>query len=248
MKSFFKYILDFFFSLRTSLWLMGLMLLLMLVGAFIMPGRQEFQELHSVPMFEWIQRQPLNISWWLWGLIGIIIVLTINTLFCSIESLVKKRKVTQWLLLISPQIIHVGFLFMLLAHFFSAAGASQGVKVAGEGSMVNLLENKLIIKVKNISINYDYYGYISDWKVNVEYLSGNEVFRQDIISPNNPSVQNGFNINVKDLRASPHKAVLLQVNREPGALWALTGGILFMIGIVILVALRIRMEEKINLT
>jgi hypothetical protein len=53
----------------------------------------------------------------------------------------------------------------------------------------------------------------------------------------------GFNINVKDLRAHPREAILLQINREPGALWALTGGALFMVGIVTLILLRIKMEK-----
>ncbi len=226
--------------------MLGVMLLLMLAGAIVMPGRQEFQELHSMPMFYWIQIQPLEITWWLWGLIGVFVVLSLNTVFCSIESLVKKRKVTQWLLLISPQIIHIGFLFVLLAHVLSAAGASQGQTVAGEGSLITLSDHRTVIRIKNIDISLDYNGYISDWEVDVEYLSNGVVFHNDTIKPNDPSVLRGFNINVKDLRVSPDKAILLQVNREPGAMWALVGGILFMIGIVILVVLRSSMEEKIN--
>jgi len=52
----------------------------------------------------------------------------------------------------------------------------------------------------------------------------------------------GFNINVKDLQAYP-EAVLLQVSREPGAAWALAGGILFMVGILALIALKMKMER-----
>ncbi len=218
----------------------------MLAGAIIMPGRQEFQGLHSMPMFVWIQEQPLEVTWWLWGLIGLFAVLAINTVFCSIESLIKKRKVTQWLLLISPQIIHIGFLFVLLAHFLSAAGASQGQTVAGEGSLITLSDHRTVIRIKNIDISLDFNGYMNDWEVALEYLSDGAVFHNDTIKPNDPSVLRGYNINVKDLRVSPNKAILLQVNTEPGAFWALVGGVLFMIGIVILVVLRIRMEEKLS--
>jgi hypothetical protein len=69
------------------------------------------------------------------------------------------------------------------------------------------------------------------------------MFKEDIIRPNNPSAQKGFNINVKDLRPYPDEAVLLQINREPGALWALIGGILFMVGIIILIVLKIKIER-----
>ncbi len=238
-----KHIINFFFSLRTSLWLLGGMLLLMFAGAFIMPGKQEFQALHSMPLFAWLQTQPLGITWWLWGLIGILSVLTVNTLFCSIESIVKKRKITQWLLLISPQVIHAGFLFMLVAHLLSAAGAVQSQATAAEGTMVTLSGRNNALQVKNINISFDYYGYISDWAVSVEYVDDEKIIHKDIIRPNNPSTHMGFNINVKDLRAHPVEAVLLQINREPGAVWALIGGILFTAGIVTLILLRIRMEK-----
>ena len=234
-----KHTLDFFFSLRTTLWILGLLLLLLFAGAFVMPGRQEFQALHSIPLFDWLHEQSMGITWWLWGLIGILVLLTLNTLFCSVESIIKKRKVTQWLLLISPQVIHMGFLFMLFAHLMSALGASQSNAVAGEGSVVMLSDNETTVKVKNINIQLDYYGYVTDWEVGIEYFSEGKQFGNDIIKPNNPSVQKGFNINVKDLRASPVEAVLLQINREPGALWALVGGVLFMVGIVTLILLKI---------
>ncbi|MBI5408296.1 MAG: hypothetical protein HZA14_02915 [Nitrospirae bacterium] len=88
-----------------------------------------------------------------------------------------------------------------------------------------------------------YYGYISGWEVTVEYISGGRVFQRDIIKPNEPSLRMGFNVNVKDIRGHPEKAVLLQISREPGAVWALAGGIFFMVGVITLIALKIRMER-----
>lgn len=238
----FKYILNFFLSLGTTLWLLGLLLVLFFVGAFIMPGNNAFQQLHSMPLFDWIQKQPLKEIWWLWGIIGVLAVIAINTLFCSVESLIKKRKVTHWLLLISPQIIHIGFLFMLLAHLLSAFGASQQNANVMEGSRLRI-SNDIILKIDKIDIDIDYYGYITDWKVDVKYISGNELLQSDRIMPNKPSVFNGININIKNLKPYPQKIALLQLNREPGAMWALAGGILFIIGIVILVAFKRNLEK-----
>jgi hypothetical protein len=238
-----KNLLNIFFSLRTTLWLLGFSLVMLFAGAFIMPAHDEFQALHSSPLFEWIQNQPLKVTWWLWGLIGILSVLTVNTLLCSIESIINKRKVTQWLLLISPQIIHVGFLFILLAHLLSGLGSSQVMAAAGEGSEVKLSGGDTVLRVGDINMKYDSYGYLTDWDVSVEYLSDGNVLHRDIIRPNQPSTRMGFNINVRDLRPYPVEAVLLQINREPGALWALIGGILFTLGIVTLILLKIRMEK-----
>jgi len=238
-----KHILNFFLSLSTSLWLLGFSLGMLFAGAFIMPASEEFQLLHSTPLFEWIQDQSLELTWWLWILIGILVLLTINTLCCSIESIVNKRKVTQWLLLISPQVIHVGFLCILLAHLLSGIGASQKMAAAGEGSVIRLSGDHTGLRVREINMSFDSYGYLTDWDVSVEYLSDGTVLHMDIIRPNQPSTRMGFNINVKDLRLYPVEAVLLQINREPGALWALVGGILFTVGIVTLILLKIRMER-----
>ncbi len=238
-----KYILNFFLSLRTTLWLLGLSLLLMLAGAFIMPGNQEFQSLLSIPLLDWIYEKPLKITWWLWGLIGVLAVMAVNTLFCSVESIIKKRKVTQWLLLIAPQVIHTGFLFILLAHLLSGIGAYQMTAAAQEGSVIRISKDNTLLKVKDINIILDYYGYVSDYAVDIEYLSDGKVIEKDVIRPNDPSDKTGLNIIVKDLRAYPEEAVLLQIHNEPGAVWALIGGILFIAGVVTLILLRIRMER-----
>lgn len=242
MKTFFKRIMDFFFSLRTSLWLLACMLVFMLAGAVIMPAYKEYQQLHEMALFEFLTTQPLDVIWWLWGLIGILVILTVNTLFCSVESLVKKRKVTQWLLLISPQVIHIGFLFMLLAHLLSATGGSQKFVVAQKGSVFSISKDT-ILRVKDIEIRSDQSGYISNWKVWVEYYRGSRVIGTDTIAPNAPSLPKGFNINVKNLQAFPYHAVLLQISREPGAFWALVGGILFTAGIVALIILKMKLER-----
>ncbi len=238
-----NYILKFFLSLQTSLWLLGLSLLLMLVGAVIMPGNPAFQELHSIQLFRWITTQPLQITWWLWGLIGVLAVMAVNTLFCSVESIIKKRKVTHWLLLISPQVIHIGFLFILLAHLLSSAGAYKMTAVAREGSLIRISEKAALLKVNNINIKLDYYGGIADYKVDVEYIRDGKVFERDVIRPNDPSDKTGVNIVVKNISPYPREAVLLEIHSEPGAVWALTGGILFMAGIVCLIMLKVRIER-----
>ncbi len=243
MMTLLKHITGFLFSIRTTIWLLVFLIAMLLAGALVMPAKQEFESIHSIPLFEWLKKQPLNLTWWLWCLIGILPVLAINTLFCSIESIIKKRKVTQWLLLISPQVIHIGFLFILLAHLLSAIGGSKELAVAREGSFLKISGNNKILQVRDIDISTDSSGYITDWEVNIEYLSDGKTFRKDKIRPNKPSIQMGLNINVKDLQSFPYEAVLLQISKEPGAVWALIGGVLFMAGIVTLIVLKVKTER-----
>lgn len=237
-----KMIFNFFLSLKTSLWSLALLLIFLFAGALIMPGRQEFGLLHSIALFRWLHEQPAAITWWLWGSISVLSLLALNTLFCSVESIIKKRRTTHWLLLISPQIIHIGFLFLLLAHLLSGAGSSQGLARAAEGSMITFSDNT-VMKVDKINIDTDRNGYITDWSVEIAYLSDGKPFRQDTIRPNTPSLRAGFSVNIKELSPYPRRTILVQVNKEPGALWALAGGILFMAGTVTLLTLRIRTER-----
>jgi hypothetical protein len=243
MKSLIRHITGFFFSLNTAIWSTALLIAAFLAGAFIMSVRKEFESIHSASFFQWLIEQPLSVTWWLWLSIAILSIIVINTLCCSIESVIKKRKVTQWLLLISPQIIHIGFLFILLAHLLSSIGGSQQMAAAGEGTFLRISENDAVL-IKAIDIQLSSSGYVNDWAVKIEYYLNNDMVKEDRIAPNSPSLYKGFNINLKDMRVVPSEAVLLQINREPGAVWALTGGILFMAGIVMLIALKIKTDKR----
>lgn len=236
-----KKILDFFLSLKTSIWILWVFIVFLFAGAFIMPAKKEFQTINSVPLFQWMVEQPLSVTWWLWGSIGLLILLTLNTLFCSIESLIKKRKATQWLFLISPQIIHIGFLFILLAHLLSSLASFKTYVAADEGALLKM-PNGALIAVKNINISIDRMGYITDWAVDVEYHKDSILMSGKIIA-NKPFLKDGFGVNVKDLQAYPFKAVLLEISRELGAVWALIGGILFMVGTIVLIYLRMKQSQ-----
>jgi hypothetical protein len=237
-----KELTAFLVSLKTSIWLIMLLIVCMFAGAFVMPARKEFQSIHGIPLFDWMIEQPLVVTWWLWGAIFVIAVTVINTLFCSVDSLVKKHKATRWLLLVSPQIIHIGFLLIVFAHLLDAFGSYNDMMSASEGSVVKISENEAV-KIKEIRTRIAS-GYIRDWEVDIEFYRNGFRYNSDVMRPNKPSIQPRYNIIVKKfLRVYPSEAVLLQVSREPGALWALAGGILFMAGIAILIVLKVRIER-----
>lgn len=241
MKDTILKILDFFLSLRTTIWLMLTLLFIFLYGSFTIPLRPEFASINSMPLFDWLRDNPAGITWWLYGSIALLSLITANTIVCSIESLIRKHEYRTWLLVISPQIIHIGFLFMLLAHLLSSTGSFKGSAIAYEGSRF-ILPNNLTLKVKDIIIDIGPSGYISDWTTNIEYLSDGSKIKGDYLKPNSPSFYRGLGIYLKDIQAYPFKAVLLEMSREPGAIWALIGGILFMLGTIMLIILKIKRE------
>lgn len=241
MKNIISKIINFFLSLRTAIWLLMGLILMLLFGSAIMPSRPEFSSINSIPLFQWLGDNRPAVTWWLYGSIVLLSLFTANTLVCSIESLIKKRQFGKWLLIISPQVIHIGFLFILLAHLLSSSGSYKGTTVAYEGAVIALPDG-LFMRVKEIKIDMSPSGYVSDWEVDVEYLSEDRILKGDFLKPNSPSFYKGLGIYLKDIQPYPVRAALLEVSREPGAVWALIGGILFMCGTLTLLTLKIKRE------
>ncbi len=234
--------LDFFRSLRTTLVLLLALLCVLLYGSFIMPLKEEFQTLHSVPLFQWMTENPLGVVWWLWAAVAMLSLLTANTLICSIESVVKKRGAKDLLLVLSPQVIHIGFLFVLLAHFLSSYGSSRETGFVANGTVVQRADGTSVL-FQEIKADADSSGYVTDWSAAISYLRGGVSIKSDIIRPNNPSFHNGFGIYIKTVRFQPFPSALIEVSSDPGALWALIGGILFLTGMTTLLVLKIRRES-----
>ena len=162
-------ILNFFLSLRTAIWLLMALLCLLLYGSFVMPVNEEFQALQTLPLFQWMAENSSHITWWLWAAIIVISLLTANTLLCSLESVLKKKSARQWLLVISPQVVHIGFLFILLAHLLSGYGSFRGTAVVYENQGLRLPNGNDVL-FRKINVDMDQTGYIKDWNSDVEYF------------------------------------------------------------------------------
>ena len=235
-------ILKFFLSLRTAIWLFMALLCLLFYGAVVMPANEEFQALHAVPLFQWLNKSPPGITWWLWAAIGVLSLLTANTVLCSIESVVKKKSSRHWMLIISPQVAHIGFLFILLAHLVSGYGSFKGTAVVYENSGIRLPNGNEVL-FRKIDVDMDPMGYMKDWSADVEYFNHGVSMGSDRIRPNSPSFRDGLGIFIKDIRFQPYPVAMIEVSREPGAVWALIGGILFMAGMMTLLFHKIKKEE-----
>src|SRR5512136_3141682 len=107
-------------SLNLGLWLMLGVLLLLGAGSFV--GGGEGSSLNDLPLFDWLSQAPLAESWWLWATVALLAALSLNTVLCSIESLRSKYRRERFLFLVAPQVMHLGFLLIVLAHLFSAVG------------------------------------------------------------------------------------------------------------------------------
>jgi cytochrome c biogenesis protein ResB len=204
-----------------------------------MPVREEFGAMNSMPLFDWMRGQPLALTWWLAGTILLLSALTANTLLCSLESVLKKREGKNWLLIISPQVIHVGFLFILLAHLVSSFSGMKGFALVPEGTAV-ILPDEIVMRMNAVRTSISPEGYITDMEAEVEFIEGGMRIKSDSIRPNRPSFYKGIGVYLKN---AGREGALIEVSEEPGAVWALIGGVLFMLGTVTLIMLRMRQER-----
>ena len=206
-----------------------------------MPLKEEFLALNQSPLFEWLLENPLELTWWIWGAVLVVSLLAANTLLCSIESLIKKRSAQRVLLIIAPQIIHAGFLFLLFAHLLSSSGGFHGTTFVLRGTVLPL-PNGLDVVFDEIHVDTDKSGLISDWSAQIRYFREGRYVTHDVIQPNSPSFQKGLGIYIKMVQMKPFPAALIEVSREPGAVWALIGGVCFMGGLIILLIMKITRE------
>lgn len=240
-----KKVFTFFLSLKTTLWMFIALLGLFLYGAVIMPAREEFQGLFVQSLFAWMNEQSFAVSWWLWGAIVVLALLTVNTIICSIDALVKRKSARQWLLVISPQVVHIGFLFILLAHLLSSHG-SYTARAYAYNNTVLTLPSGVDVLVKQLRVDVDPAGYVRDWAADIQYFEKGQHLTDDRITPNSPSFLRGFGMYIKTVRAAPFPIAVIEISREPGAWSALLGGIFFTAGMMTLLLLKIRREDALT--
>jgi hypothetical protein len=232
---------NFFLSLKTTVWTLFALVCLFFVGSYMMPAHREvFGSMNDDILFHWVEKTAsgnLWHSWWFFGALALLCLLTINTLVCSIQAVRGRWSREDFLLRISPQVVHIGFLFILLAHLL---GAGWGYKLSGmmpEGAFAPLPDD-LAIGLHRIHVRTDPRGYMIDWAAEASVYENNQVVKSGTLGPNTPLFYKGTGIYLKSLNFDRGPAAILLVARDPGAVWALVGGVLFMLGSTTLLVLK----------
>lgn len=228
-------------SLELCLGSLALVCVFMAAGSFNLSG-EHAAVINSMPLLTWLREVPLSISWWLWVTLVLLSLLALNTVLCSSETLWSRWGRGGWTALLAPQLIHSGFLLIVLAHLLSAAGSSFQALEVGEMSLAELPDGSRF-GVASISVS------MSPQRMPIGFSSElvtdlNRPAERVVISPNHPWFSNGFGVYIKQAEAYPFKRALLEIHREPGAAMALSGALLFTIGNVLLVALRSKQREN----
>lgn len=220
-------------SLDLAIWLFCGVMALLAIGSFVCDAGSGINEM---ALFAWLTRVPVWTSWWLWGCLGLLGLLVLNTILCSMDSLRAKWLRGSFLMRIAPQLMHIGFLFIVLAHLLSAYG---GFKTGGmlpeggkftypDGSKVEL--TRLEMRVGPMGIPLDYSG-------TLRHLTGSGELHT-VFSPNHPYFYKGFGLYLKQVESFPVKTAIIEIHREPGAGLALVGAVFFTVANILLIWLK----------
>lgn len=220
-------------SLNLGLWLMGGLLLFMGAGSVL--GEGEGGGINEMSLLAWLREAPFGASWWLWVAMALLSMLALNTVLCSIESLRMKWRRESFLVLIAPQVMHLGFLLIVVAHLFSAYGGFKQSMRVGEGSVIGFPDGELV-RVEKLDAAVGPMGMPAAFSAGLRYGPGGE--RLGSIGPNKPLFHKGYGIYLKDVELYPERFALVEIHREPGAGWALSGALLFTAGNLVLLAAR----------
>lgn len=224
---------EFLTSLDLGIWLVAGVMLFLGIGSFV---TREGSAINDFPLFIWMTQAPPLESWWLWITVGILAILALNTVLCSIESLRSKWLRGSFLVRIAPQLMHLGFLFIVLAHLFSAYG---GFKEGGplpeggsfsfpDGSRVELV--RLDAQIGPMGMPLDFSGALRHSTPSGE-IHGS-------FSPNHPYFYQGFGVYLKHVELLPTKTAMVEIHREPGGGLALVGAVFFTVANLMLIWLR----------
>lgn len=234
---------NFFLSLKTTVWTLVALIAVFFLGSYLMPA---YKDVHGAMndrlLFEWIGEyavyRPWAASWFFLSLAGLVL-LTINTVVCSIQAVRARWSRSDFLLRIAPQIVHAGFLLILLAHLL---GAGWGFRVSGMlpvGASARLPDGQQLL-LADLRPQVDERGYLSDWSARVELFEDGRPAAAGVLGPNAPLFHRGTGVYLKSFEFQDRPFAFLMVNRDPGSLWALAGAVLFTIGTSIIIVLKWR--------
>jgi hypothetical protein len=232
---------NFLISIELCLGLLALVSVSMAAGSFGLAGDYA-AAINGMPLFVWLRVVPLSSSWWLWITLVLLILLVLNTILCSSETLWSRWGRSGWGVLLAPQLMHAGFLLIVCAHLLSALGSSLQTMEVGEMTIAALPDGSRF-GIASISVTTSPQGmplgFSSELAPDI-----NKPAERVVISPNHPWFFHGYGIYIKQAEAFPFKRALLEIHREPGAAMALAGSLLFTVGNVALVVIRSRRREE----
>jgi len=214
-----------FTSVKTTLWITGLGIATFLAGSYLIPQNLDiYSDINDMPLFTWMRlnRTHMGEIVWIYPLLGFMTLLAINMVVCGIEVFTRKVKLKGFIETASPQVLHLGVLFVLLGHLVSAeSGYKQDVPL-------ELHETREIqgraLRLDGIEFLHLYGEDSTRSRVSLA-LDGNTF----VLGPAEPAFYRGTEYFIKSAQQGKNKAIIGLVY-DPGVLFEIIGAIAFVIG------------------
>ena len=217
--------LKFFISIKTYLWVTGLSIGVFLAGSLYIPGNLAvFSGINDSPLLKWLSlnNDHLIKLYWIYILAGLMLLLSIITLICSLDAIIKRTTWKGLIKVLSPQVLHIAIILVLLGHGVSTlSGYKQDVPM----KMNETIEMKgFDLKVNNMEFFKNPGENSTRWRV---YLEINNDLR--VIELGKPAFYNGVGFFAKSAQQKKMKAIIGLIY-DPGVLWEIIGAVAFIIG------------------
>jgi hypothetical protein len=226
-----KAITQFFLSLKTVFGFYFIFIVIVLIGSLMLPTNLAFfSGIDDEPLFRWLaDNVNLKITWWIYALIFMLALFAVSTIFCTVEALLKRMSWINFILKISPQIMHIGVLFIMLGHLLTASTGFKTDMVIYKGEE-KPVTGDTAISLDDISVKTDEDGYYTDWEAKLKWIEKGKKTQAQVLRPVHPLYFGQFGLYIQSVTLEPETTALIRVCRDPGALWALIGGLLLSVG------------------
>ncbi|MBI5640796.1 MAG: cytochrome c biogenesis protein ResB [Nitrospirae bacterium] len=226
-----KVLTDFFLSLRTTFGLLLIFVILLGIGSVQLTGNLAFfSGIDETPLFQWLKdAKDMRGTWWIYAMIATLTILALNTVFCTVEALLRRLDRKNLILKLSPQIMHIGILLIMFGHLITASIGFKTDILLNKGERKSVLAGKEIF-LKDITVYTDSNGYTTDWQAGILWTEQGKKSMEGFLRPVHPLYFGNFGLYVKSVTPEPEASALIRVCSDPGALWALLGGVLLSAG------------------
>lgn len=226
-----KTLLRILLSLKTVFALFLACMAIMVVGSFSLTNNLAFfSGIDETPLFGWLaDAGAIGTTWWIYALILLLVFLAASTLVCTGDALISRLSGQQLLLKLSPQVMHIGVLFIMLGHLLTA---SMGFKVDAliKKGETRTIANGAGLTLNDVTVWKDRNGYDTDWEARFTWSRPGGESHEAVIRPARPHYFGAFGFYSKAVTTGKDAAALIRVCRDPGALWGLFGGIMLTFG------------------
>jgi cytochrome c biogenesis factor len=216
--------LKFFISIKTYLWVTGLSVGVFLAGSLYIPKNLAvFSGINDSPLMKWLLLNNEHVIklYWIYLLVGLILLLSIITLVCSLDAIIKRTTWKGLIKVLSPQVLHIAIILVLLGHGVSAlSGYKQDVPI----KMNETVKMKgFDLTVNNIEFFKNPGENSTRWRV---YLAIDDDMH--VIELGKPAFYKDVGFFAKSAQQKRMKAIIGLIY-DPGVIWEIAGAVIFIL-------------------